>query len=265
MTMIRSSGHVLACDDAPLRSAVAGKKARYACIVAVLGVHLVAGAWLWHSPLSSPPALPAPIVVQLASMTPPAALKESAATPAVPPPSRPAAPARSQKKPPSSSSTPSTPAKKAQGTRTVKPAASTSAVAPPPSGDMLGEALASVHQQGWQATSQRYAEDGASNVQAALARYRLDWVRATQTYVDLHFPKTRRDARLTFDVTVDRRGRLLGLDMVHSTGDAALDAQAFKAIRAAAPFRPFDAGMGNRQTLTFRQGWIFNQGALLEL
>lgn len=262
--MIRSSGHASACDGTPLQSAVARKKTRYLCTAAVLCGHLVAGTWLWQMPLSSPPVPPTPIVLQLASVTPAAAPKEPSAAPAASPPSRPVAPARAQK-PPSSSSKPSAHAKKTQDTRAVKPAASTPTVASQPSGDMLGNALNSVHQQGWQATSQRYAEDNARTVQSALARYRLDWVRATQTYVDLHFPKTRRDARLEFDVTVDRLGRLLKLDMVHSTGDATLDAQAFKAVRAAAPFRPFDAGMGSRQTLTFRQGWIFNQGALLEL
>ena len=259
--MTRLSGRTYAYDGAPLRSAVASKKIRYTCVMAVLGAHLVAGAWLWQTPLSPPLTPSAPMVLQLASVAPPAAFKKPAAIPIALHPPRPIAPARSQKPP---SSQPKSPvhSQKAHSARTVKPATS----APPSlAGDMLGDALASVHQQGWQATSQRYAEDSASNVQAALARYRLDWVRATQTYVDLHFPKTRRDARLEFDVTVDRRGRLLGLDMVHSTGDAALDAQAFKAVRAAAPFRPFDAGMGHRQTLTFRQGWIFNQGALLEL
>lgn len=258
--MTRLSSPAYAYDGAPLRSAVASKKIRYACIMTVLGVHLVAGAWLWRTPLSPPLTLSAPMMLQLASVAPLSAPKKPAAIPVALPSPRPIASARSQKPRSSQPKSPVHP-QKAHSARTAKPAT----LAPPSlSGDMLGDALASVHRQGWQATSQRYAEEGASNVQAALARYRLDWVRATQTYVDLHFPKTRRDARLEFDVTVDRRGRLLGLDMVHSTGDAALDAQAFRAVRAAAPFRPFDAGMGHRQTLTFRQGWIFNQGALLE-
>ena len=245
-----------------LRPATVDKRHCGWLISGVVALHLAiaAGIWWLSMPMSAT-STSSPVILQLASV--PAPAKPPAPTPPSISPSPPAPTRRAASSAPSKPDVASAPVRHRHNDRPVsKP--TPSRPSPPPAGDMLGNALADIHQQGWQSTSQRYAEDSAGNVQSALARYRQDWVRAVQSYVDLHFPKTHRNAQLEFSVTVDRQGRLVGLVMVHSTGDAALDAQAFSAVRAAAPFRPFDAGMGNRQTLTFRQGWVFNQGALLE-
>lgn len=259
MPMIRQTFRHRLSAHTPLRRAAVTSLHRGWLLAGVVALHVAIAVGIWKAPVPSVPDAPATVILQLAAKPQPSV---PAVTPAPPP-----APSLPQPaSPPKPKAKPVAPAKhRAPATRATHSARPREAAAPsPPAGDMLGNALASVHQQNWQDTSQRYAQDSTSSVQSALARYRQDWVRATQTYVDLHFPPTRRDARLEFNVTVDRYGKLVGLDMVHSTGDAALDAQAFKAVRAAAPFRPFDAGMGNRQTLTFRQGWVFNQGALLE-
>ncbi|WP_169733986.1 TonB family protein [Zymobacter palmae] len=259
--MMRQAGGSTSVSGSPLRGAASGRVYRLWCVAGVIVLHVGIVAGLWTMPLPTLTEPSSPIVIQLATVAAPHPRVQPSPADVVPPPPPPTKPTSPQPKTaPTHRSAPS----RASSNGAVHHAQPSVAPTPPAGGDMLGNALADVHQQAWQSTSQRYAQDSASSVQTALSRYRQDWVRATQTYIDLHFPRTRRDARLEFNVTVDRQGRLLGLDMVHSTGDAALDAQAFKAIRAAAPFRPFDAGMGNRQTLTFRQGWVFNQGALLE-
>lgn len=257
--MTRQATRYRLSAQSPLRRAAVTRLHRGWLLAGTVALHTIIAAVVWLMPTANLPEAPTSVVLQLA------AVHQSSAPVDVPAPQPPAA-SPPQTLPPSKPKTPPVvPVKHRAATHAANSAHPREAATPSlPTGDMLGNALASVHQQNWQDTSQRYAQDSTRGVQSALARYRQDWVRATQTYVDLHFPKTRRDARLTFNVTVDRYGKLVGLDMVHSTGDAALDAQAFKAVRAAAPFRPFDAGMGNRQMLTFQQGWVFNQGALLE-
>ena len=260
--MTRQQGSARVSSGSPLRQAAVANGHRSWLIAGVVALHIAAVAiGLWSLPRSVQTPSSLPIVVQIASLPSAQPHPVQPAEPSPPSAVSPPAPVKLPPRPSKPTVEPRHPAA-TRNARQAKPAEA-SAVSPP-SGDMLGAALSDIHQQGWQQTSQRYAEDSTGGVQSALARYRQGWVRAVQTYIDLHFPKTRRDARLEFSVTVDRYGKLVGLDMVHSTGDAALDTQAFNAIRAAAPFRPFDAGMGNRQTLTFRQGWVFNQGALLE-
>ena len=252
---VRSPRHA-----APLRKTASASRSRWGWGLALaIAAHLGIGVALWRepTPLLSSPARGG-VTVQLTSMAPHApAAAEQAHRAAVPPPRpKPSLPARH-------------PGRRAPKRPTsVRGAATAAPAARPPSaarGDLLNRALADVHQQAWQHTSRQYADDTASGVQSALARYRQDWVRGVQQYIDLHFPDTQRDASLIFDVTISRDGQLRALDVIHSTGDAALDALAFKNLRAAAPFRAFDAAMGGRQAITFRQRWVFNQGALLEL
>lgn len=132
-------------------------------------------------------------------------------------------------------------------------------------GEMLEGGISELNRSGWAQTSDQFAVDNAPGVESALAQYRQEWVKGVQRYADAHFPKTTFEGVLTLNVTVARDGQLVSLNVLHSTGNAALDAQAMQVIRAAAPFRAFDASMGNRRNFSFQQRWIFNRGALFEL
>lgn len=216
---------------------------------------------------------PEPMAVRL--YTPPSAAEPSsqpiqptkeAITPAPTPVAEQSSPNPIQKSRPAPRKATSAPAHKTSTPASHANATSKTASSQAPSAsEMLEGSLSDMSKRGWTQTSERFAEDTAPNVQSALERYRRDWVQRAQRYADMHFPRTDFEGQLLLAVTVTRDGQLARLDVIHSSGNAALDAQALKTIRAAAPFRLFDEAMGNRRSVSFQQRWVFNRGALFEL
>nr|WP_299379937.1 TonB family protein [uncultured Halomonas sp.] len=134
-----------------------------------------------------------------------------------------------------------------------------------PSGQaLLAQAGESVRQQGFTAPSSPYDsgdERRRSAQRAAETRYIDAWTRRVETYGNRHYPAPGAlDGQLRIRVVIGREGQLREAEVIQSSGHSELDQAAMKAVEGAAPYRPFDRGMGARDSLTITRTWRFGKG-----
>ncbi|HET8790045.1 MAG TPA: TonB family protein, partial [Modicisalibacter sp.] len=118
---------------------------------------------------------------------------------------------------------------------------------------LLAQATASVSQQGFDASLAGGGASGASQSaaqRAAETRYIEAWTRRVEEYGNRHYPAPDAlDGQLRIRVIVGRDGQLRLAEVIQSSGHPELDRAALKTVRGAAPYRPFDSGMGARDSL----------------
>ncbi|MBF7053789.1 TonB family protein [Halomonas sp. KAO] len=129
--------------------------------------------------------------------------------------------------------------------------------------DLLADATRSIREQGLAPASPGL--DSATPRQAAQraaeARYIDDWTRRVEAYGNRVHPAPRHlQGQLRIRVVVGRGGELRQAEVVQSSGHPELDQAALDTVHGAAPYRPFDAGMGNLDTLSITRVWRFGQG-----
>lgn len=129
---------------------------------------------------------------------------------------------------------------------------------------LLAQATASVSQQGFDASLAGGGASGASQSaaqRAAETRYIEAWTRRVEEYGNLHYPAPDAlDGQLRIRVIIARDGQLRLAEVIQSSGHPELDRAALKTVRGAAPYRPFDSGMGARDSLAITRVWRFGEG-----
>lgn len=134
-----------------------------------------------------------------------------------------------------------------------------------PSGQaLLAQATARVSQRGFDASLAGGGAGDASQSaaqRAAEARYIDAWTRRVEAYGNLHYPAPDAlDGQLRIRVIIGRDGQLRLAEVIHSSGHPELDRAALETVRGAAPYRPFDSGMGARDSLAITRVWRFGEG-----
>ncbi|MBS9403407.1 TonB family protein [Halomonas sp. TRM85114] len=136
--------------------------------------------------------------------------------------------------------------------------------APSASGrDLLAQATASIREQGLAAETLGPGGDTHQQAarRAAEARYIDDWTRRVEDYGNRVHPAPREfSGQLRIRVVVGRDGELRQAEVVQSSGHAELDQAALDTVHGAAPYRPFDPGMGDLDSLSITRVWRFGQG-----
>lgn len=142
--------------------------------------------------------------------------------------------------------------------------AAPTASAPSASGrDLLAQASTSIREQGL-APEFAGEQPGAGRQaarQAAEARYIDDWTRRVEDYGNRVHPAPRHlEGQLRIRVVIGRDGQVRRAEVVQSSGHAELDQAALDTVHGAAPYRPFDRGMGHLDSLSITRVWRFGQG-----
>lgn len=194
-------------------------------------------------PEPEPPSKPEP-----ASEPEPAPTPEPAPEPPPAPTPEPAPPAETASEPPPAASPP-------------KPVQASEA----PSGrELLAQATASIRQRGFDASlAGGGGGDGPQQAarRAAEARYIEAWTRRVEAYGNRHYPAPEAlDGQLRIRVVIGSDGQLRLAEVIQSSGHPELDRAALKTVRGAAPYRPFDSGMGPRDSLAITRVWRFGTG-----
>ncbi|MDT8879043.1 TonB family protein [Halomonas saccharevitans] len=188
------------------------------------------------------------------------------ATPAAPQQAEASAPERASEAPAAEAfrEAPSTPEPRESAPQSAERSASPAAAAPSASGrDLLAQATASIRDQG---LSPEYAgeqpgEGRPAAQQAAEARYIDDWTRRVEDYGNRVHPAPRELAgQLRIRVVIGRDGQVRQAEVIQSSGHAELDQAALDTVHGAAPYRPFDRGMGHLDSLSITRVWRFGQG-----
>ena len=188
------------------------------------------------------------------------------ATPAAPQQAEAPAPERDREAPAAEASreSPSTPEPRESAPQSAESSAPPAAAAPSASGrDLLAQATTSIRDQG---LSPEYAgeqpgEGRPAAQQAAEARYIDDWTRRVEDYGNRVHPAPRELAgQLRIRVVIGRDGQVRQAEVIQSSGHAELDQAALDTVHGAAPYRPFDRGMGNLDSLSITRVWRFGQG-----
>ncbi|MEQ5800516.1 TonB family protein [Halomonas sp. H10-9-1] len=135
--------------------------------------------------------------------------------------------------------------------------------APTASGrDLLADATRSIREQGLAPESP--GDPGAPRQaaqRAAEARYIDDWTRRVEAYGNRVHPAPRHlQGQLRIRVVIGRDGELRQAEVIQSSGHSELDQAALDTVNGAGPYRPFDAGMGNLDSLSITRVWRFGQG-----
>ncbi|MCG6656732.1 TonB family protein [Halomonas campisalis] len=96
---------------------------------------------------------------------------------------------------------------------------------------------------------------------AAEARYIDDWTRRVEDYGNRVHPAPRDlHGQLRIRVVIGRDGELRQAEVIQSSGHPELDQAALDTVHGAAPYRPFDSGMGELDSLSISRVWRFGQG-----
>ncbi|MDR5866956.1 energy transducer TonB, partial [Halomonas koreensis] len=139
-----------------------------------------------------------------------------------------------------------------------------SATAPSASGrDLMAQATASIREQGLSADHAGDAPGEARPAarRAAEARYIDDWTRRVERYGNrVHPAPPHLEGQLRIRVVIGRDGQVRRADVIQSSGHAELDQAALETVHGAAPYRPFDAGMGDLDSLSISRIWRFGDG-----
>ncbi|SFU51102.1 energy transducer TonB [Halomonas korlensis] len=129
--------------------------------------------------------------------------------------------------------------------------------------ELLAQATDSIREQGLAAETQGPSGDSHQQAarRAAEARYIDDWTRRVEDYGNRVHPAPRElSGQLRIRVVIGRDGELRQAEVVQSSGHTELDQAALDTVRGAAPYRPFDPGMGELDSLSITRVWRFGQG-----
>ncbi|MBB3190123.1 energy transducer TonB [Halomonas cerina] len=142
----------------------------------------------------------------------------------------------------------------------AEPAAS----APAASGrDLLAQATRNIREQGFSPGQAGEASEAPRSAaqQAAEARYIDDWTRRVEDYGNrVHPAPPQLEGQLRIRVVIGRNGQVRQAEVVQSSGHAELDQAALDTVHGAAPYRPFDRGMGHLDSLSITRVWRFGEG-----
>lgn len=147
-----------------------------------------------------------------------------------------------------------------------EPAAPPKASSPPDAQALLAQASASVRERGFDSSAAGDGDDSASDSQkaaqrAARARYIDAWSRRVEEYGNRYHPAPEAlDGQLRIRVVIGRDGQLRQAEVIQSSQQPELDQAALDTVRGAAPYRPFDRGMGERDSLTITRVWQYGKG-----
>ncbi|QTF92736.1 TonB family protein, partial [Halomonas sp. BM-2019] len=129
--------------------------------------------------------------------------------------------------------------------------------------DLLAQATRSIREQGLSPEAAGPAGEGAQPPaqRAAEARYIDDWTRRVEDYGNRVHPAPRHlQGQLRIRVVIGADGGLRQAEVIQSSGHAELDQAALDTVHGAAPYRPFDADMGNLDSLSITRVWRFGKG-----
>ncbi|GHB03048.1 energy transducer TonB [Modicisalibacter luteus] len=134
-----------------------------------------------------------------------------------------------------------------------------------PSGQaLLAQATSSIRERGFESsptTETTGDRDQKAARRAAEARYIADWTRRVETYGNRFYPApSELEGQLRIRVVIGSDGQVRQAEVIQSSGYPELDQAALQTIQGAAPYRPFDRGMGERDTLTITRVWRFGKG-----
>lgn len=184
-----------------------------------------------------------------------------AAPPAPPQPQAPASPEAPPK--PESAPQPEAPPEPATPPKASSPPKTSSQ---PDAQALLAQASASVRERGFDSSAAGGGDDSASDSQkaaqrAAKARYIDAWSRRVEEYGNRYYPAPEAlDGQLRIRVVIGRDGQLRQAEVIQSSQQPELDQAALDTVRGAAPYRPFDRGMGERDSLTITRVWQYGKG-----
>jgi protein TonB len=216
--------------------------------------------WPVVPPPSSAPASPIEISLTTAAPAPPEA--PVIATPTLTPVA-PAAPKPETAAPPETTASPSEKTAESSSSATSTPqsagAASPSKAAKPSGRALLAQATDRVQRQGFTAPDAEQADDPLQR--GAVQRYIDAWSRRVESYGNRHHPAPAAlEGQLRIRAVIGREGQLRQAEVIQSSGHPELDQAALQTVRDAAPYRPFDRGMGQRDSLTITRTWRFGKG-----
>lgn len=148
--------------------------------------------------------------------------------------------------------------------QSAETAAPPTASAPSASGrDLLAQATSSIREQGLSSefAGEQPGEGRQAAQRAAEARYIDDWTRRVEDYGNrVHPAPAHLAGQLRIRVVIGRDGQVRQAEVVQSSGHVELDQAALDTVHGAAPYRPFDRGMGNLDSLSITRVWRFGQG-----
>ncbi|MDI5889837.1 TonB family protein [Halomonas rhizosphaerae] len=157
-----------------------------------------------------------------------------------------------------------TPVPRDSAPQSAETSAPPTASAPSASGrDLLAQATSSIREQGLSSefAGEQPGEGRQAAQQAAEARYIDDWTRRVEDYGNRVHPAPRHlEGQLRIRVVIGRDGQVRQAEVVQSSGHAELDQAALDTVHGAAPYRPFDRGMGTLDSLSITRVWRFGQG-----
>lgn len=190
--------------------------------------------------------------------------REAPATPAEPPEPPPAEAERAEEARERPRDAESADAPRDSASPAADEPAAPGASAPAASGrDLLAQATTSIREQGLSSEAAGPREEGDRQAarRAAEARYIDDWTRRVEDYGNRVHPAPRHlHGQLRIRVVIGRDGELRQAEVIQSSGHPELDQAALDTVQGAAPYRPFDSGMGDRDSLSITRVWRFGQG-----
>lgn len=195
-----------------------------------------------------------------------AAPEADPATPATPQPAQAPATERDREAPAAEAAreAPSIPEPRESASPSAEASAPPTAAAPSASGrDLLAQATASIRDQGLspEVAGEQPGEGRPAAQRAAEARYIDDWTRRVEDYGNRMHPAPRAlDGQLRIRVVIGRDGQVRRAEVIQSSGHVELDQAALDTVHGAAPYRPFDRGMGHLDSLSITRVWRFGQG-----
>lgn len=210
------------------------------------------------------PEPPAPPAANDASEADSAEAPPSSSQPAPPPvPQAPTSPATPES-PPSPEPEPEPTREPPPAREAPEPSSPPQATSTPSGQALLAQATSSIRERAFEgatATDDSGDRDQQAAQRAAEARYIADWTRRVETYGNQFYPAPPElDGQLRIRVVIGRDGQVRQAEVLHSSGHPELDQAALETVHGAAPYRPFDRGMGDRDTVTITRVWRFGKG-----
>ncbi|MBB3141476.1 energy transducer TonB [Halomonas organivorans] len=175
----------------------------------------------------------------------------------------PSAPPAVEPEPPQEQQAAESPEPRPSVAQTEKDDAPTATDTPVSGRDLLAQATASIREQGLSAdyAGEAMGQARPAAQQAAEARYIDDWTRRVEDYGNrVHPAPPELEGQLRIRVVIGRDGQVRRAEVIQSSGHSELDQAALDTVHGAAPYRPFDAGMGDLDSLSITRIWRFGEG-----